>query len=263
MTHQVVFQLDHLNISRDLTKSHEISLEFCETLKKSYSQFKFNDKRPRGPKRRPKVTSATQIPETLPKHKESQHQSKGVKKPLHKVNTDKSYMGREPTRHTNWISTEELDARINNNDVLSRSLPQGMIAPLMGISWRVTTPPYPFSTYTSKNTTTSAVDPLEPHNMLQDPMVSALSATKIAYIAGTVSQQVRQQERENDKIPTVVEPYPSWAKTVTLCLNFKLSQFRMLNGSGNLTQISKCGPIINGPPTIRDALLLHLSVQSL
>lgn len=56
--------------------------------------------------------------------------------------------------------------------------------------------------------------------MLQDPIMSVLSPTAIAYIADIVSRQVRQ-ERENDAIPIVPKPYPAWS-----------NQYRCLQISG-------------------------------
>lgn len=44
---------------------------------------------------------------------------------------------------------------------------------------------------------TNTVDPLTPNNVLQDPMMSALSLTIIAYITDMVTRQIQQQEREN------------------------------------------------------------------
>lgn len=72
------------------------------------------------------------------------------------------------------------------------SLPQlsnrgGMIAPLRGISLRMTISPYLFPTYTLGNVATNAADPLAPHNMLQDPMMSTLSPTLISYITDMVN----------------------------------------------------------------------------
>lgn len=58
----------------------------------------------------------------------------------------------------------------------------GMTAPLRGISPRATEPLYSFSTCTSENMATNSIDPLAPHNVPQDLMMSALSSTVVAYI---------------------------------------------------------------------------------
>lgn len=87
--------------------------------------------------------------------------------------------------------------------------PVGIRAPLTGISPRATAPPYPFPTYTSGNLTTNVTDPLAPHNVLQDLMISALSPTVIAYATDMVSQQGHQQEKENYVILKFTKPY-SW-----------------------------------------------------
>lgn len=73
---------------------------------------------------------------------------------------------------------------------------QGMADPLRGISPIATDPAHLFPTYASGNTATNAADSLTLHNVLQDPMMSALSPNLNAYIADIVSRQVRQQERK-------------------------------------------------------------------
>lgn len=64
------------------------------------------------------------------------------------------------------------------------------------ISSRVTILPYSFSTYISKNMAPTDADPLPPHEVLQDLMMSMLNPTGIAYISDMANRQVRQQERE-------------------------------------------------------------------
>lgn len=51
------------------------------------------------------------------------------------------------------------------------------------------------------------MDPLAPHAMLQDPMMSALSSTVIAYFVDMVSRQVWQHEMKNDVISTITKLY--------------------------------------------------------
>lgn len=74
---------------------------------------------------------------------------------------------------------------------------------------------------------TNTIDPLTPHNVPKDPMMLALSPTKIADITYVVSrqvpQQVPQQESENDVILMVTKPYLAWVKLVLLPRNIKMS----------------------------------------
>lgn len=69
-------------------------------------------------------------------------------------------------------------------------------------------------------------------------------------------------------IPTVTKCSPASVETLSVSLNFRMSQFTMFNGSRNLTQhlahyISRCGPVIKDPPAVRGALLLQFFMQSL
>lgn len=66
----------------------------------------------------------------------------------------------------------------------------------------------------------TTADSLAPHNVVQDPMLSALNPTVVAYITDMVSRQVRQQEREMDVVPTVTKPYLAWVESVSLPPNF-------------------------------------------
>lgn len=49
---------------------------------------------------------------------------------------------------------------------------------------------YSIPTYTSVNAAVAATNSLAPHNVLWDPMMSAVNPTVIAYIANMVSRQV-------------------------------------------------------------------------
>lgn len=73
--------------------------------------------------------------------------------------------------------------------------------------------------------------------------------------------------KENDTIPTVTKPYPTWVESVSVPSKFRMPQFRMFNGTGNPTQhahyISRCEPVIIYPSAVRDGMLLQLFVQSL
>lgn len=55
-------------------------------------------------------------------------------------------------------------------------------APVKGISPRATALPYPFPIYTSGNMATTTTDPLVPHTVLQDPMMSRLNLIIILHL---------------------------------------------------------------------------------
>lgn len=65
------------------------------------------------------------------------------------------------------------------------------MAPLRGMSGRVGAP-ISVSDVRIKNATAKTDDPLAPHYVIQDPMMSGLSSSVIAYIADMVSPQVQQ-----------------------------------------------------------------------
>lgn len=106
--------------------------------------------------------------------------------------------------------------------------PRGMWV-LGKISPKATALSYSFPTYTSGNMAATIADTLAPHVMLQDPMVSTLNQPMIAYITDIVSQQVRQQKREMDGVPTVTKPYLAWVESVSLSPNFRMSRSECLN----------------------------------
>lgn len=56
------------------------------------------------------------------------------------------------------------------------------------------------------------MDPLAPHNLLQDFMMQFLSPAVMDYITDVLSPQVHQWEKENDAIPTVTKPYLAWVE---------------------------------------------------
>lgn len=82
-----------------------------------------------------------------------------------------------------------------------------------------------------------------------------------------VSWNVRQHEREVEVTPTVTKLIPVW---LNQCLSTVLQDagFKMFSGTGNPNMhiahfISRCRPVMNGPPAMKDALLLQLLVHSL
>lgn len=78
------------------------------------------------------------------------------------------------------------------------------MASFKGISPRATAPPSPFPAYSPSNTAIHVTDPVEPHNILQVLIMSALSPTVIDYIVEM--EKARQQEKENDTIPWLPDP---------------------------------------------------------
>lgn len=129
-----------------------------------------------------------------------------------------------------------------------------------GISPKATALPYSLPTYTSRNTSTTTANPLAPHNLLQDPMMSALNPTGIADM---VSRQVGQQEKEMDAIPNITKRYPAWVESVLLPPNFRMLHFKMVKGSGNPAPAFgplhfQYDPVINGFLAVRDGVLLQL-----
>lgn len=61
---------------------------------------------------------------------------------------------------------------------------------------RVTTSPYMFLTYASRNAARNVIEPLAPYNVLVDPMVSSLSPTVIAYIPDTADRYDSKKEKK-------------------------------------------------------------------
>lgn len=63
--------------------------------------------------------------------------------------------------------------------------------------------------YASGNKVANTVDPLALHSIHHNPSMLALNPTRISYIIDVVSWPVRQQDKKNDMIPTIIKTYPA------------------------------------------------------
>lgn len=131
--------------------------------------------------------------------------------------------------------------------------PEGMTAPLREVSPMATTP-HIRSDVCLRKCSYKCSWPLAPHNVLQDPMMSALSPTIIFDVIDMVN------DRFDSKRGKLCNPYQHQALSCLGRNGVAMPQFRMFNGSRNSTQrlahyISRCGPVINGTTCTRGTII--------